>query len=278
MENLKKTFNVGNLIELILKWHLSLEEAAAKYHLENEEVLNYINNYKEPEKTKALEIIARRKENPDLKLYNLPAKVQEEIDLMILTYRVNPDDLIVLFNTNIDDVELFLTQQKSNRFSESFYHLRNETAGFSAKERQHAFESAKNYWLMRNKLIKRLNEAQKDNIKEYLQEKLKEHRRLIDDSIIKESQNKDYRLLTAEEKDAIARFRVKYGLFGVEELTAYGHKHKVKGNLAIIGRSPDYIWSLENDLASRDIYFHKSLEYLKAVEEKVFKDFLRKSH
>ncbi len=278
MPSVKKVFDSESLVNSIIKWHLSLEEAAIKYHLENEEVLNYINDYKEPEKTKALEIIARRKENSDLKLYNLPAKVQEEIDLMILTYRVNPYDLVSLFKTNIDDVELFINQQKSTFFMEALYYLISETSTYNIRERQYALDNAKNYWKMRNKLIRKLNEAEKGNIKEYLQEKLKEHRKLIDDSYIKESNGKDYRLVTEEEKNAIARFRVKYGILGAEEMTAYGRKSRVKQTLSSIERGPDYITKLENELASRDAYFNKSLEYLKASGEKTFNDFLRKSH
>ena len=278
MADYQKSFDIEGLVNSILKWHLSLEEAATKYHLEKEEVLNYINSYKEPEKTKVLEIIARRKENPDLKLYNLPAKVQEEIDLMILTYRVNPYDLVSLFKTNIDDVEMFISNQKSNFFTEPLFYLINETSTYNARERKYALENAQNYWKMRNRLIRKLNEAEKENIKEYLQEKLKEHRKLIDDSYIKESNGKDYRLVTEEEKNAIARFRVKYGIFGVEEMTVYGHNNHVKETLSIIERSPDYIRKLENELASRDAYFNKSLEYLKNAEEKASKDFLRKSH
>lgn len=278
MADHKKSFNIGSLVNSILKWHLSLEEVASKYHLENEEVLNCINDYKEPEKTKALEIITRRKENPDLKLYNLPAKVQEEIDLMILTYRVNPYDLVSLFKTNIDDVELFIKHQKSNFFEEALFFLINETSSYNAQERKYALENAQNYWKMRNRLIRKLNEAEKDNIKEYLQEKLREHRKLIDDSYIKESNGKAYQLVTEEEKNAIARFRVKYGILCVEEFNAHDNNHHLKEVLSIIERGPKYIKKLENDLASRDIYFHKSLEYLKAWEEKALKDALRKSH
>ncbi len=262
-----KTIDIAGIVNTILKWHLSLEEASKQFHKSEEEILNYINdyNYNDGKKEKIMKLFERRREYPTLKLFNLPTKVQEEIALMILTYRVHPDDLMILFKTGPDDIALFLENQPV--FGYSFYSLKIEASYASSEERKMAFENAKSYWLMRNKLIKRLNEAEKDNVKEYLQEKLKEHRSLIDDTLARESAKKNTRDLTQEEKDAIAQIRVKYGINTTEQRHEYYQVIKLNSNLAFLNRCADIINDYEYDLAKRDSYFAKRLDILKGRTE-----------
>ncbi len=259
----QKSFDVSGMMDTILKWRLSLEEASKQFRKTPEEILNYIDNYHydDDKKEKVRQLFERRKEYPTLKLFNLPTKVQEEIALMALTYRVNPDDLMILFKTGPDDIDLFIRQQAI--LGHALYSLKTETSYATKEERQIAFESAKNYWIMRNKLIKRLNEADKDNIKEYLQEKLGEHRSLIDDTLAREAANKNIRDLTQEEKDTIAQIRVKYGICTTEQRHEYYQLMRLNPNLSFLNQCADSINDFELDLAKRDEHFAKRLDILK---------------
>lgn len=265
----QKLFDVSGMMDAILKWHLSLEETSKRYNKTEEEILNYIANYHmdDDKKEKVMQLFERRKEYPTLKLFNLPTKVQEEVALMALTYRLNPDDLMLLFKTGPDDIDLFIRKQAI--LSRALYHLKAEASYATKEERQIAFESAKNYWLMRNKLIKRLNEADKDNIKEYLQEKLEEHRSLIDDTLAREAANKNARDLTQEEKDAIAQIRVKYGFCTTQQRTEYYRLMRLNPNLSFLNQCADCVNDYELDLAKRDEHFARRLNFLRNRTELV---------
>lgn len=143
---------------------------------------------------------------------------RKEIILMALTFRLSYKTLAAMFGTTIEDIVVYLEGISATKHAMQFLNI--ETINESFRLEIKAYQSAKKYWDERNHLINAIKEIQKNsNIKvnestedaiSTLKTELKELRKQIDDSIVIGTKNKRINELTDEEKNALARYRLKY--------------------------------------------------------------------
>ena len=180
-----------------------------------------------------------------MELKKLQAKDLKEVVLVALTYRVSYKNLARIFNTTIDDVkEAFAILDFDTK---ALYFLNEETKLEDEINEKYAYTYAKNYFNKRNKIIRGLQTATDKEEIEKLKLELKEPHRLIDDSLVNES--KDKKVLNSEEKEAIAKYRLKYHL----SLTSMKD---------IVKRDIGTIKNLENELAEGNEIYKEKLEEL----------------
>lgn len=180
-----------------------------------------------------------------MELKKLQAKDLKEVVLVALTYRVSYKNLARIFNTTIDDVkEAFAILDFDTK---ALYFLNEETKLEDEINEKYAYTYAKNYFNKRNKIIRGLQTATDKEEIEKLKLELKELHRLIDDSLVNES--KDKKVLNSEEKEAIAKYRLKYHL----SLTSMKD---------IVKRDIGTIKNLENELAEGNEIYKEKLEEL----------------
>lgn len=183
-----------------------------------------------------------------MQLTNVKTSVLREIILMSLTYRLSYENVAKMFHTDALDVQEAFELLDFHR---SVYYLNEETKNEDKTISEYAYKNALLYWKQRQKLIKEYNQFYKEQNKEKLEEKkteIKRHQSLIDDSIVRQTIGKK-RNLTQEEKDSLARYRLKYYIPLTEAKE-------------VLQRDKDTIKRYEEDLASRDIIFKKKLDTL----------------
>ncbi len=151
-----------------------------------------------------------KKKSIKKKLANLSKETLTEIFLMALTYRLSFHNICILFKCSFDDLELAI--KKCLGLEEPMHYLDLTTINESKDASEKSYASAEWWWNKRQNLIEDKKNVQTKEVKDYVNELLKEHRSLIDDSYIEVIKNKDAKDLTLEEKEMIARLRIKYGL------------------------------------------------------------------
>lgn len=144
------------------------------------------------------------------KLANLSNETLTEIFLMALTYHLSFHNICILFKCSFDDLELAI--KKCLGLEEPMHYLDLTTINESKDASEKSYASAEWWWNKRQNLIEDKKNVQTKEVKDYVNELLKEHRSLIDDSYIEVIKTKDAKDLTLEEKEMIARLRIKYGL------------------------------------------------------------------
>lgn len=191
-----------------------------------------------------------------MELKKLQAKVLKEVVLVALTYRVSYKNLARIFNTTIDDVkESFAILDFDTK---ALYFLNEETKLEDEINEKYAYTYAKNYFNKRNKIIKGLQTATDKEEIAKLKLELKELYRLIDDSLVNES--KDKKVLNNEEKEAIAKYRLKYYL-------------SLNSMKDIVKRDKDTIKKFENELAESNEIYKEKLEELNNYYDKDNKNY-----
>lgn len=191
-----------------------------------------------------------------MELKKLQAKVLKEVVLVALTYRVSYKNLARIFNTTIDDVkESFAILDFDTK---ALYFLNEETKLEDEINEKYAYTYAKNYFNKRNKIIKGLQTATDKEEIAKLKLELKELYRLIDDSLVNES--KDKKVLNNEEKEAIAKYRLKYHL-------------SLNSMKDIVKRDKDTIKKFENELAESNEIYKEKLEELNNYYDKDNKNY-----
>lgn len=208
-------FDFSALKLAIVNQKLSLEETAKKINKTPEETIEYIDKYYSlGDKKEIWAIFSARKNNLPLKLSSSSPKIQEEIVLTALTYRLSMENIMFLFKTNHIDVERLFFNNKDT-YHEALQFLRYETSVVPKEIEQERLSLAKNYWLTRNKYINQITLAKKEGnsvLAEQALENLRNHRKGIDDSIVKSTIGKSVHYLSALEKEKIASYRVKYNI------------------------------------------------------------------
>ena len=172
----------------------------------------------------------------------------KEIILVALTYRVSLKSLAILFNTSIEDIkQTFLFFDFDYLESLNFLHI--ETQNETKEEEKIAYEKAEIYFYLRSKLIlaiKGTNHLEtKENYKHLRMNLLKE----IDDSFIKRIAGRKISAITIQDREYIARYRLKY-YFSMAECS-----EKLK-------RSSEFIRACEEELALKDEIYAKKLAVL----------------
>ena len=191
-----------------------------------------------------------------MELKKLQAKVLKEVVLVALTYRVSYKNLARIFNTTIDDVkESFAILDFDTK---ALYFLNEETKLEDEINEKYAYTYAKNYFNKRNKIIKGLQTATDKEEIAKLKLELKELYRLIDDSLVNES--KDKKVLNNEEKEAIAKYRLKYHL-------------SLNSMKDIVKRDKDTIKKFEYELAESNEIYKEKLEELNNYYDKDNKNY-----
>ena len=191
-----------------------------------------------------------------MELKKLQAKVLKEVVLVALTYRVSYKNLARIFNTTIDDVkESFAILDFDTK---ALYFLNEETKLEDEINEKYAYTYANNYFNKRNKIIKGLQTATYKEEIAKLKLELKELYRLIDDSLVNES--KDKKVLNNEEKEAIAKYRLKYHL-------------SLNSMKDIVKRDKDTIKKFENELAESNEIYKEKLEELNNYYDKDNKNY-----
>ena len=130
---------------------------------------------------------------------------QREILLMALTFRVSYKTLAKMFGTVREDVVQMVNKYSDLRPAMDW--LDKETMSESSRFEFYAYRRARKYWDERNEIIKK-----DKNSKEEFKEKMRELHSQIDDSIVSSVVEKRNGRLTPQEREMIARYRLKYGL------------------------------------------------------------------
>lgn len=196
-----------------------------------------------------------------MELKKLQSKVLKEVVLVALTYRVSYKNIAKIFNTTVEDVkEAFeLLDFNTNALS----YLNEETILEDEINEKYAYVHAYNYFKKRNSIIKELkNSNDKVKIIE-LKNELKLLHRLIDDSIVLDSKDKKY--LSEEEKDSLARYRLKYYL-------------SITSMKSVTNRSKETIRSCESQLAEKDLIYQEKLEELNNFYDKLNKNYFHNNY
>lgn len=183
-----------------------------------------------------------------MKLEKASFKLQQEVALVALTYRTSYKTVASILGTTIDDIEK--TFKYLDNLSISLHYLNQETLNENEIAEEIAFNKTKNYFLKKQNCIKKIKESAPDK-----EEALKEFnllRREIYDQDIRLLLQKTHRELTNEDKEKLARYRLKYYL----SLRAIDRNFK-------LGRG--MINRIEEELASRDSIYSDKLDLLHYV-------------
>lgn len=211
------------------------------------------------------------------KIKNYPQNIQRDIILTALTFRVNMESMVKIFKIDIDDLwELYY--KSSSKYSSALKFLNRETRNEADINTKRAFSKAVLYWQVRNKLAKKLNDAiarkeeineamktaineekerlekEKQNVEDEIgkvKKELQEHHKEIDDTLALEAAAKNgYR--TQEEKDRLARLRLKY-------------YYSKKIFYELTGVDSHSIANYEENLAQRNPIYDEQLDLMNAV-------------
>lgn len=173
-------------------------------------------------------------------------KLLSEIALIALTYRLSYKNLAELLKKDEESIKDSLLSL--GEYNHALNFLEIETQNENEEVEAVAYNGAYEYLNTRNNLLRLYNQKKKKNEDNSdVIRRIKEHQSEIDDSIIQKSLFS--KNLSQEEKDKIARFRLKY----------YCSLGEAK---SILHREKDTIKKLEDDLASRDPLFARKLEGL----------------
>lgn len=185
-----------------------------------------------------------------MELKNTNKKLIEELILLALTYRISYKSMAKLLKTTeIDVKENF---EKVDRFFIPLYYLSVETCNEDEINERFAYIKGHNYLTERKKIIKEINAAKaaKDqNALESAQAKFRELMTLIDDTIISGLANKKLSTFTAEEKEAVSRYRLKYAMAKKECARQIGH-------------SATAILAFDQELSEKNVIFKEKIERL----------------
>lgn len=186
------------------------------------------------------------------KIYDYSPKILEEIFMMALTYRVSLRNLCLMFMCNIIDLETAI--KKVPNLSNFIEDLDKCTINESKEFQLISLKNAKTYWKKRQNLIKGIKNAKNTEEKNKLKEELNKHRSLIYDVDVRKVIDRDNYQLTDEQKEQIARCRVKYSLTVLKTSEVF----KVNHNL---------IRELCSELALKDHIYAKQLEAVNLYNE-----------
>ncbi len=173
-------------------------------------------------------------DKPKKSVKDYPPSIQKDIILTALTYRIPIELMPNLFNTTIDDIyELYIS---FDEYREVLIYVNKETRYESEEIRSKNYTQAAEYWQVYNNLAKlsnitkeqkrdlqkKLRTHKEENILEQITmknqkikeitERLKEHHTLIGNEIIATIISKKFSSLTIEEREYVARYRLKYCL------------------------------------------------------------------
>lgn len=188
---------------------------------------------------------------PTLDLNKLNRNVLKEIILMALTYRVSFKNLSKLLNASIEDIKASLSSLEE--FNEPLYYLDIETINEDEINERVAYVNGYNYLKTRKKLLSQLSKAKKLNNKteiDKIQNLIAEHHHLVDDSVAYGTVGKNLNILTEEEKEAIARYRLKYALSKRKVSTIFQRKRENSIDL------------IEEELAAKNPIYKEKIERL----------------
>lgn len=191
----------------------------------------------------------------------LTLKVIKELILMSLTYRISYKNLSKLLNAEEEAIRNVF--KKIPEFASTLHWLDIETINEDEIDERVAYINGFNYLQKRKKLLKQISIAKKRNdVQEvnHLRNQLKKHFQLIDDSIVNGTLDKPLSALTEEERDAIAKYRVKYFL----------SKNHFENR---IGRAKVIITKLEQELGEKNPVWRGKIERLNNYWETVQIDY-----
>lgn len=185
-----------------------------------------------------------------MELKNANYKIIDELINMALTYRISFKNMALLLKTNEEDVKIAFTRIKN--YTRPLRWLENETYNEDEIDERVAYIQGYNYLTERKKKIKILTDAKSKNdlegIKKANQE-LRKLRTLVDDTIVANTISKNTTDLSQEERNAIAKYRVKYGL------------SKTDASL-ILSRRRATITKLESEFSENNILYAEKIERL----------------
>lgn len=190
----------------------------------------------------------------------LKKPVLKEIALLALTYRVSNKNLASLLDTSSEEIREALNDLIE--FQIPLYWLRRETEFEDEIDERVAYIHAQNYLNKRKKLMKELKVAKETKDEEKIKEaqaNLKEHFKEIDDTFVSQTIGKRLNELTTEEREAISKFRLKYGLA----------KRVCSKEL---GRPRKTIDRLDQELAEKNPIFRDKVELLNAYWDDINKN------
>lgn len=175
-------------------------------------------------------------------------KIQQEVALVALTYRTSYKSLAIILGTTIEDIED--TFRHLDNLSVSLHYLNQETLNEDEMTEEIAFNKTKDYFLKKTKLHKKIKEDAIDK-EEAINEFNLLHREIYDQDI-RPLLEKTYRELSDEEKEKMARYRLKY----------YLSVRAIKRNSKL---GPISINRIEEELAMKDPIYSDKLDLLHYV-------------
>lgn len=187
-----------------------------------------------------------KEKNPTKSLFSYPYKVVEELILVALTYRTSEEDIArIIGRTPLEVHEVFFSL-KFSHYGEALSELYLELLTEEEEVKKYSYKRALSYYEERNRLYKFLNVAKKENnvaLVERLQNEIKKHLKLVDDtSIIQNIKKKTFKELSEEEKDAVGYYLLRY----------YPTKTKATQELRLNYAAID---KCKNQLAAKDDFY-----------------------
>lgn len=236
----------------VTRGEINVSAAASELHMPLIEYILYILELEDTELKNILRtllqpygVFINEDSTKNLMAYSL--KMQKEIVLMALTYRVSYKTIAKMFGVSFKNViETFET------FSDlypSLCYLFLETYNEDEFHEKKAYNDAMLYWRERNELIKSLKEAKQNKEEEKFNQiriQLKKLYSKIDDTIVVSLKEKKATDLTQEESDLIAKYQLKYYLS--ERLCA-----------TQLGFSRNTIQNCSKSLAERNMIFAEKI-------------------
>ena len=175
-------------------------------------------------------------------------KTQQEVALVALTYRTSYKSLAILLGTTVEDIEE--TFRFLDNLSVSLHYLNQETLNEDTMAEEIAFNKTKEYFLKKTKLHKMKNND--DPTRKELLEEFNLLRRDVYDQDIRGLLTKTHRELSEEEKEKLARYRLKY----------YLSVRAIKRNFKL---GQITINKIEEELAKKDPIYSDKLDLLHYV-------------
>ncbi len=183
-----------------------------------------------------------------MKINDLSYNQIEELILLALTYRISYQNMAKLLKTDSEDIESTFNQLEKYEFP--LYILNNETINEEEINARVAYVKGYQYLKKRKLLYQQLGLAKKkqDNYQiAEIRNEIKEHMHLIDDYVVSKTLDKRVQELTEEEKEAIARFRLKYAV-------------AFRNGASILKRSHQTLNKMETELALKNPIFKEKIE------------------
>jgi hypothetical protein len=196
---------------------------------------------------------------------NFKDQTKKEIVLMMLTYRLSLKNTAKLLNIAENEVVNLcdsVTAHDKN-MTDALEILNIETKNELEEVSKIAYNNALEYWNLRNTIIKGINQAKnkKDEEKlKRLREKRKELYTEIDDTKLIETFKVTH--LNEEQKEQIARFRLKYGL-------------SLQNYYSLIHRGKDTVRISCEELSKKDPIYRDKLEMLNSYWNEISRKYKR---